>query len=214
MKICPSCGKSEKQFIGPFCVECFSKRSLVEVSAKNLEVVQCPRCFRVKSNSAWVDFTPSLAEELVLRKSKSRYPLKAKVSFTQGKHFLGASAVFTVTADGHDIKQEKHFEIPLVKSICIDCSREAGGYKEAIVQIRGDERKAERILRKLEKAIEGKTFWKTELKKTGGADLIAGSKNVVLDAIRQMKKPFTVSHKLTGVRNGKRVFLVTILIRA
>lgn len=213
MKICPSCGKSEKQFIGSFCTDCFSKQPLVDVQEKNLEVVLCPRCGRVKSGSAWVQFTPGLVEELVLRKSKSRFPLSAKISFTQGKRFLGTNAEFYVAVDGHEVRQAKNFEIPLVKTLCLDCNRQAGGYKEAIVQIRGDEKRVERALKSIERTIEGKTFWKTELKKTGGADLTAGSKNIVLDAVRQLKKPFSLSHKLMGVRNGKRVFLVTVLLK-
>ncbi|MEM4255253.1 MAG: NMD3-related protein [Candidatus Norongarragalinales archaeon] len=214
LKICPSCGKSEKQFVGSFCIDCFSKQQLVEVAGKNLSLTLCPRCLRVKSGSAWVEFTPKVVEEMVAHKSKSRFPLSTQVSFTQGKRFVGVHAKFHLKVDGHDVKQEKHFEIPFSKTLCLDCSRQAGGYKEAIVQIRGDERRVERVLQKLEKAIEGKTFWKTELKKTGGADLVAGSKNAVLDAVRSLKKPFSLSHKLTGVRNGKKVFLVTILIDA
>ena len=212
MKVCPSCGKSGLPFVGPFCVECFSKQSLVEVQAKNLEITLCPRCLRFKSGSAWVGFTPDIVEKLVVHKSRSRYPFSAKVSFTQGKQFFLVTAKFHLKAEGHDLVQERHFEIPLVKNVCMECNRQAGGYKEIIVQLRGDEKRAESALKRIEREIEGKTFWKTERKKTGGADLTAGSKNVVLSAVQQLRKPFSMSRKLMGVRDGKKLFLVTVLI--
>ena len=200
-------------FVGAFCMDCFSKQNLVEVPDKSMEITLCSRCLRIKSGSAWVDFAPALVEALVLRKSKSPYPLSARMSFTRGKHFIDVKAEFHLKAEGNDVVQEKRFQIPFAKTLCLDCSREAGGYKEAIVQIRGDdERRVERVLHLLETALEGKTFWKTEFKKTGGVDLTAGNKHAVLSAVRSLKKPFSTSHKLMGVRNGKKVFLVTVLM--
>lgn len=213
MKVCPSCGKSDVAFVGSFCVDCMAKKPLVELNPKGLEVIYCPKCERVRSGSAWVAFNQAVVDELVMRKLKSPYNFSASVSYVQHKDFLAADATLVFDVDGTPLKQEKHFGIPFLKTLCIDCSRAAGGYKEAIVQIRGEDRAVERVLRILERRLEGNTFWKTEGKKTGGVDLIAGSRNVVLDAVRGLKKPFSLTRKLAGVRQGKKIFLVTILIK-
>lgn len=214
MKLCPSCGEKDKPFVGAFCVDCFAKKPLAEITAKGLELQICPKCGRVKEGSAWKEFSEEIVEELVERKAKSQYPFKLAISFNQAKGYLASKADFVFTVEGTPVKQTRYFEIPLVKDLCIDCSRQSGGYKEAIVQIRGyEERRAQRIVRILEEKLEGKTFWKTEFKKNGGVDLITGGKNVTLDAVRSLRLPFSMTHKLAGVRQGKKIFLVTVLIK-
>ncbi|MFH1056605.1 MAG: NMD3-related protein [Candidatus Micrarchaeota archaeon] len=213
LKACPSCGSKEKQFVGAFCMDCFSKQQLVEVQKKNLEFVQCPKCGRVKKAGEWVAFDERMVRELVEKKSKSAFPLAARVSYSRDKNFLLVKAVFDLNVDGARVLQEKRLEIPVVKTMCLQCNRESGGYKEAIIQLRGDEQKVEKALLRLQYHLSGKTFWKAERKKTGGVDVIAGSKTTALNAVRQLKKSFSLSHKLMGVRAGKRLFLVTVLVR-
>lgn len=214
MKVCPYCGESDKPFVGAFCVDCFAKKPLAEITVKGLDLQICPKCGRVKSGSVWAEFSEEIVKELVERKVKSQYPFKLRVSFNQAKGFLAAKADFIFTVEGTPVRQERYFEIPLVKNLCIDCSRESGGYKEAIVQIRGyEERRAQKLVRLIERKLEGRTFWKTEFKKKDGVDLVTGNKNITLDAVRSLRVPFSLTHKLAGVRQGKKVFVVTILIK-
>ncbi len=173
----------------------------------------CPKCRRIKSSGKWVELDKQAVLALCLRKVKSRFPFELQnVEFGVLKNFLDAKAKIVFTAEGVPVTQEITLSFPLKKALCEDCSKKTSGYKEAIVQIRGEEKKVAKTLKTLERLIEGKTFWKVEEKKTG-VDLTAGSKSAVLSAIYSMKVKYELSHKLMGVKDGKKVFLTTALLR-
>lgn len=214
MKVCPSCGSQQsesRQFIGAFCASCFSQRKLY--SLREFEAVFCAKCGKIKIAADWVPFETGIVMQFVEKSVKTQYPLSlGKVTFEIGKKTMDINADLIFEVEGVEVRQNRDFEIPVSKTTCTQCSREAGGYKEAIIQFRGDKVKVARLVRKVESMLEGKTFWKIDEKKTG-IDLIAGSKTEVMNVIYELGIHYELSNKLTGVKLGKNVYLTTVLLR-
>ncbi|HIH20535.1 TPA: hypothetical protein HA244_04680 [Candidatus Micrarchaeota archaeon] len=211
MKVCPSCGSTEvqKQFVGAFCVDCFAKKELFTL--KEFAFQLCSRCGRVKQKEQWVSPSHKTLSDILRSKIKSDKDFDIRTEFTLGKTTVDAKTVLTFHVDGSSVRQERVFEIPLEKKLCLECGRITGSYHEAIIQLRGDPEVTARVARKLERIL-GENIVKTEEKREGNNYFII-TKQLAFSALSTLKLRHSLSHKLVGVKEGKRVFKITLLVR-
>jgi len=103
--------------------------------------------------------------------------------------------------------------ILITKAQCADCSRSHSQYFEAIIQLRGNEKKVERMAGVLGSRIESRSFIPRidELKE--GIDIYCGSRNEAIAALNAQKLGFLRTEKLAGEKNGKRLYRTTLLVR-
>jgi NMD protein affecting ribosome stability and mRNA decay len=97
------------------------------------------------------------------------------------------------------------------KSICDDCSKASSGYYEAIIQVRGKnvQRWAEKIMREL----KSRTFVSKYMKLDEGIDIYVGSRKEAAETLAILKRKPTISDKLYGVKDGRRVYRRTYCVR-
>ena len=205
MLICPRCGKTsnEKEFIEAFCVDCYEFKLRLP---KELKVEVCGRCGRMRLHGDWQQFDRRKLSEYIAKKCKG--------------DFVGAAydpdlglCTFKFEKGGQKIAVQRPIEVERITTICTDCSRASGGYFEAIVQLRGEAEKVEHAAQKLERQLSKKTFISKIEEMHGGLDLYAGSSKSTAAVLSELGFKPTVSTKLFGKKDGKKLYRVSFALR-
>lgn len=217
-KVCPSCGasESEKPFVGNFCIQCYLKLYTPVVVPEEFKVKLCPRCQALRLGR-WVR---DWSYEDVLKYLSSKVKIKLENSDVSGsirenKLFLKISGF----EQGQFVELEFQIPIVFVKEVCPSCSRKAGGYYEAVLQLRG--KGVEEVLEKIEFLVsqaKGPMDFITKIeRRKEGIDVYLGSRKLASRLISELSKDFKFkvrsSIKLHGVKNGKRVYRITYALR-
>jgi len=211
LKVCPRCGATsdKKKFIGSFCEDCFAERVQISVPHR-IESVICKTCSRIRTDR-WERMSARALEKLVRKEIKGKYDNVRFVFPDSGEGT--ASAVFIVSAGDSFIEIPRQFELVQKKALCEDCSREVSGYFEAIIQLRGDAKKVEKMFRSLERSLRRKTFLPRIEEQKNGMDIYVGSNKEVLSLVEELGIRAEITHTLHGVKDGKRVYRTTYCIR-
>lgn len=204
--ICPKCGASSdsKEFIDAFCTGCFEFRVKLP---KSVALPQCTRCKKIRIKTEWKSAGPKAISEHVASKCRGDF---TSVYFDMGTN----TAVFTLERNGRKAELRKQVNFELQPTICTSCSRASGGYYEAILQIRGEHRRVESKGKKLVDSLSRKTFVSKIEEMHGGLDIYAGSTKTVFETLQKMGlKPSSIARKLSGRKEGKKLYRTSFAIR-
>lgn len=206
MHICPKCGAKEgtKKFVGPFCIDCYKFK--IKIPDK-IEIIRCRRCGRVKLMGKWSAYSDEKIAEYVKGKFKGE--------FTSAEFFPSEKkARFGVDRDNTTIEMEKDVNFAILTDMCPDCNKKAGGYFEAIIQLRGNEQRIVKYARIFREMLEeAGTFISKVEEGKDGLDLYVGSTPVAIMAIKRLGLTHLISRKLAGQKQGKRLYRTTFAIR-
>ncbi|GCC10143.1 NMD3 family protein [archaeon] len=237
-KFCVSCGKAEKELISGLCSECFNREKVKVSVDRKVKGMVCRNCFSIYYKR-WNSFSGSLDEAAV----------EAAFVATENNIYVenieepttGIEALEVISTSPRDylvtlnirVKDEKQniersldVKVPVKLSICPTCQRSVSRYYEAIVQLRGLEKKSpdekEKIRAAMEKAILSQNDLNTfisELKKIrGGYDFYVGSAKAARKSVNILRVKYggflKESSKLFGMgKNGKELYRITYLLR-
>jgi len=198
-RFCPKCGKPdlEKEFYGELCLDC-AKTRLQPFSP--VKIFVCQKCGEVISK-ARIKKECSVADEVArLLKIKNAAPV--------------FSPDFTSVEYGSEYGRiTQAVEVMSEKSMCTVCGRAGTQYFEAIVQLRGDPKKIEKMEGFLVKRIKSRSFIPKIEELKEGIDIYCGSRNEAIAALNSYQLGFLRTEKLAGERNGKRLYRTTLLVR-
>ncbi|HEV8290100.1 MAG TPA: NMD3-related protein [Candidatus Norongarragalinales archaeon] len=215
-KICPRCGhdSSDRRFIGSFCEKCFQETQIIAEVPKALEIDLCKTCGRVKLKNEWTTFTGKSIAIWLDEKIKHQFKVEKKfIKVAQHPKELECDIDYTYIVHGVPIDWKAGTRIPLHRTYCPDDMKMAGGYYEAIVQLRGDPKDVAKEERELARHLHSYTYIaKTEHKKEG-PDIYIGNKTMLQRFFEDNHVRFEASRRLMGQKQGKRLFLTTYLIR-
>jgi nonsense-mediated mRNA decay protein 3 len=197
--VCPLCGR--KSEVGMFCGECYLKKNLTIELPEKLELSHCRDCNAFLLSGKWLrDISTEDAILAFVKKSlKSNINKldKAGVLKFEVKEARGAYEA-TVSVVIGDSEVRKTAFVVIRNNACPDCSRMAGGYFEAVLQMRGGVGKS--TIEKITKEIEGykdRLSFVGEVKRVqGGYDIYVGSKKAAEKVVRgfgdavEVKKSF------------------------
>jgi len=202
---CIKCGK--KAEIGNFCRKCFLERKeLFKIKDFHLMVCDCGSYYDkswVKSDLDIKDLVKKMIGEKIVTDNKI---VNKKISLKR----VGNKYIATVHCTGfisNIRKQEtKKVVVTIKKRKCDVCSKIAGGYHEAVLQIRGE--KKEMILSKLK--LE-KPFIEAVVKierVKNGYDIKMLDKKIARKITRKFGKKFKVkkSQKLITLKKDRRIY--------
>ena len=193
------CGKPETQaqFIGEFCHSCAATR-LGEFAPVRITV--CSKCGAI-IDKARKKKDAKLGEE-VIRLLK----LKQKDAEFDEKNSQ-------VTYDSSMGRVTQPVLILTEKSQCVVCGRAGTQYFEAIVQLRGPEKRVSMMADWVIKRIQSRSFVPKVVELKEGIDVYCGSRNEAIASLNQFDLSYVRTEKLAGERNGKRLYRTTLLVR-
>lgn len=214
-KTCPRCGKSSSDvaFIAAFCKDCYLQRQpLYELP--ELELDRCVKCGRMRLKGFWRD--EKQLPDYLREKIKSNHVIKsiaAKLHVDPDSKLAHADVRITVQAEGQTVALDDRLDFRFIKTQCPDCALMSGGYHEAIIQLRGNPERVERLLPKLLRRLEARTFISKVVEHKEGPDIQVGKKRPALEVLSQLKLEFETSNKLVGEHQNKRVYRTTACVR-
>lgn len=202
--ICPKCGRSNKEakFIDAFCIDCYP----YNIRLPEIEIEECKHCHRIRFRGEWQPFNRKKLESYVAGKCSGDFSSVEYDSRT-------STLTFTIKKGDNELQIKKHFEPKKTITMCLDCSRKAAGYFEAIVQLRGNAYEVKKHQRLLSDLLTRETFLSKMEEKKEGIDLYAGSSKAVIKILNEMGLKTLMTKKLMGVREGKRYYRTTFLLR-
>ncbi|MDD2655576.1 MAG: NMD3-related protein [Candidatus ainarchaeum sp.] len=203
--VCPRCGATNEktQFMGPFCIDCAPFKL---ECPKEFSIELCPKCGKMRIARDWIKFDAPIIEKLLRRKCKGNIE-KMEYDPYSGK------ATFFINKDNNLMQVSRDVEFKPIKNLCPNCSRKSSGYFEAIIQLRGRPERIAKYEKLLTTALKEKTFIaKTEQKKEG-KDLYVGDSKQVVALFRELGLKVVISRTLHGLRQGKRLYRTTFLLR-
>ncbi len=214
-KICPRCGKSSRDvaFIASLCKDCYLQRQPL-YTLPELDLDRCVKCGRIRLKGLWL-YEPHLPEYLK-EKIKSNHVIKGistKMHVDPVSKLAHADIEIKVVAEGQAVTLNDRLDFRLIRTQCPECGLRSGGYHEAIIQLRGNPEKVERLLQKLIRRLEARTFISKIVHHKEGPDIQVGKKRAALETLSQLNVEFTMSNKLVGEHQNKQVFRTTACVR-
>lgn len=234
---CPLCGQEVDDLVGGgLCSRCAAERKPFLDAPDVVDVVRCAHCDRVREGAAWIpgkgqtEATASAALHRALWIDPGITNPEVGTTLTWEDE-TNARAEISLAGQfrGHSIERHAESRVRIKRGACDDCSREQGGYYEAILQIRGHDRdilatELEPIDRRVWSTLgrfrqehrPGAFITKSEAVR-GGIDYYVGS----LDVARALSQ-FTINRygaehqetrKLIGRQEGRDVYRSTISVR-
>lgn len=228
-KFCPKCGKETEEFFDSVCEDCFRQGiTLLEPEGQELSVSICPHCggfFKGKEQTSI-----ELAVESAVRKAlgKKYGPETAielaelHVELAENKRSARVYLVVKAEISGVTIEESGDRTFTLKRAICDRCSRIAGGYYAAIVQIRADWRiptdEELALAESIAYSVRGEAeFVSKEQMLKEGLDIYVSSadygRRIARAVVKQFGGNYSESQKLYGRKGGRELYRVTFLVR-
>ncbi len=201
--VCPKCGRTsdEVEFIDAFCIYDYP---LNIKTPDRVELEQCTRCGRIRIRGEWTPYSEKKVADLVLSRCKG--------DFEEASYDMAYQTASFLVRKG-SARVERKIPLDIRRTICPQCSRISGGYFEAIIQLRGDQAKAEKLAGTLLKRLEKKTFVTRTEEKDEGLDLYIGNSKAVVALMGELGLKVLITKKLVGREEGKRLYRTTFLVR-
>ncbi len=235
--ICVECGSDVEHLIGGSCAACFVRATPLLSVPDVVRIELCAHCGARKSGAHWHD--PGDAPEEWVRDETVRDSVGVHervdnpVLETDERQLDERTFHYAIelhgTGDGVPLSESAEAQLRRTKSVCDRCSRLAGGYYAAIIQLRATERdvrpdeseRAHRIVAtELERQLEGGNrfaFLSKDGSMHGGHDYYIGDIDAARNVSRLLKDRLGASMhesaKLVGRREGEDVYRITFLVR-
>lgn len=198
-RYCPICSKSDQEapFHGELCSSCAKSRMPQLPSA---HVMFCPKCHSLLDRGR-KKRDATLSEEVIrllkLKRSNAAFDEKTGEIEYDTEHGRMKQAVLLHTQ----------------KTQCADCDRSGSQYFEAIVQLRGDGKKVEKMAGQLVRKLQQRTFVPKIAELHEGIDIYCGSRKEAIASLNSFALGFVRTEKLAGQRDGRRLYRTTLLVR-
>ena len=228
-KFCPKCGKPTDKFFESVCKDCFRQGiTLLEPESLAVSLDVCPHCgsfFKGKERTS----IEAVIEDAVPKAIQKMYGSDCAVEITELRTEREAGerrarAFLNVKADinGVDVEESAEVTVILKRGTYERCSRIAGGYYAAIVQIRAKDRvPTDNELMVTEdiaySSLGEEDFVSKEQMLREGLDIFVSSaecgRRISRAIVKKLGGSFSESNKLYGRKDGREIYRVTFLIR-
>lgn len=232
---CVKCGK-EGQTIDSVCAECFMQNKRFTTIADHVNLFQCVHCHDFMINNKWHDYNVEGAAQeaavsgICLMKGAEIDNILTSVIARDSANYRVHIDV-TVTYRGFTTEEELDTIVRLKTNVCGKCSKIAGNYYEATMQIRTRDRKfdkneleevVDRVSRMVKEiGAENREMFISKITMVpganGGADINLSSqslgKTITHDLAEMYGAEVKETAKLLTQKDGHDVFRLTFLVR-
>jgi nonsense-mediated mRNA decay protein 3 len=230
---CVDCGEERSIFREGSCLQCFLKNHQFTKGPEIINISNCVHCGAYKFKNIWQydSFT-----DVLKRHVKQHFSISSQlenVIFTINCNDVENIKSCTVriegTCDSAPVSESHNFTVRLKQQVCDVCSKQFGGYHEAIMQIRPGDKKltndklleiqlfVEDQLISIQKEKNKQLFLADVGKEHGGLDFYFSDKQAAYTIIKKLQEKYggqiTVSSKNVGIKDGKQIYRDTYLLR-
>lgn len=230
--LCVECGKKEI-YKGGSCIECYLKKHKFTEGPEIIDLPVCNHCQSYKYKSTW---TSELLNDVLRRIIKKQFKIKPELKGIdvnldcKDMHHGYECKVYISGYIGEtEVTEEHNLTVRLKKTVCETCSRQFGGYHEAIIQVRTEKRKLtdeelKDIIKTVETQVENlrakgnRTLFITDVgEEHGGLDFFLSEKNSSFVIAKMLLGKFGGTLKQSssnvGMKDGRQQYRNTYLVR-
>ena len=229
---CVACGAKPPLYHERMCEQCTRIRSTIAKVPQHIQYFQCANCNLFDVGGRWVEMPfENLQEELLKRNLQVDEAASGLVTEISAEFIDDRNTKLHLdfTASIHGLQFEEQHEVILRRSngVCVTCTRRAGNYYVATVQLRsvgrrlgGDE--LNELRASLDEVVAGMPpdpmfFISSESEVQGGYDVILGSKGLARSWSRHLLRKWggqcKETNSVVGHKDGADITRLTILYR-
>lgn len=230
---CVQCGKETEIYSNGVCLSCYLKEQTFSKTPLVIDIIRCSRCGSFKYKNTWVvdSFDTVFLRVLHDKISVSEEVKNLRIGFSHDP--FENTFICRVTVTGliktEEICEHHELTVRIKQESCDVCSKQYGGYYEAVLQIRpAGKPMGKKELEELECFVEelvataqqkgARTLFITDSgPEHGGLDFFLSDKSMALKIakkiIEQRGGEFKQSSSLIGMREGEEVYRMTYLVR-
>jgi nonsense-mediated mRNA decay protein 3 len=230
---CVECGKEEPIFRNGVCLGCYLKHTQFSKGPTYLDITLCPRCSSYKYKNTWVQesFDDILRRHIkdVFTISPELKNIMIQTKCNEQERILACMVSISGSLEGQTITEQHPLTVRIRQNTCNICSREAGGYYEAIVQIRADQRTftktelhtlriaVETMVGQLQKSGKRGLFITDYEEKREGLDFFLSEKTTAFSIAKKIQEQFGGDFKQSaataGMKDSRQQYRMTYLVR-
>ena len=230
---CVECGIECEIYKNGVCINCYLKNKKFSKGPEILDLPICANCQGYKYKNTW---TNDLLDDILQRVIKNNFKISKElekidinIDFKETPRGLECIVYILGLIQEKEINEKHNLLIRLKKTVCEVCSKQFGGYHEAIIQVRTEKRKFSKeeimdIKTTVETKIENiqykgnKTIFIADIaEKHGGLDFYISDKNVAFTISKMLLDKYggiiKQSSTNTGMKDSKQIYKMTYLIR-
>jgi nonsense-mediated mRNA decay protein 3 len=230
---CVECGNDVPIFRNGVCLSCYLKATQFSKGPAILDIVMCPRCSSYKYKNTWLRET---FDDILKRYVKDAFTVNPELKHVEiqtrckeQERILACMVFISGSLEDQTITEQHPLTVRIRHNTCEICSREAGGYYEATVQIRAEQRTFTNTeLTTLQNAVEtmvgqfqgsGKRglFITDIAKKREGLDFFLSEKGTALSIAKKIQEQFGGDFKQSassaGMKDSRQIYRMTYLVR-
>jgi nonsense-mediated mRNA decay protein 3 len=230
---CVECGKEEQIYKNGVCLHCYLEQAQFTKGPAIIDIIACPRCESYKYKNTWL-MEPF--PEALRRHVKDAFHIdpelqapRIETDCKEQDRTYACIVRITGSVGGQTVTEEHPLTVRLKRTTCDVCSREAGGYYEAILQIRSDKRTFSKTeLQTLQETVERLVGQQQDSGKRGlfitdyevkreGLDFFLSEKNTAFAIAKKIQEQyggeFKQSASTAGMKDSRQLFRMTYLIR-
>jgi nonsense-mediated mRNA decay protein 3 len=232
---CPKCGRECSKLFDSVCKDCFFETFKLFELPLVLHVRMCSSCGAYFHRSRWEDI--GNIEDVVLKAVENVLFINNEAGdveiYLEPREITPYIYMVRAEVDAivreEPIHAEAETEVRIQRTACDMCSRESGGYFEAIIQIRAsgrfpteeEEKRCSAIAREAMESMKKKgdrlAFISYFQEQKEGLDLYMGSMNASRQVSRlivsELGGNFSESPTLVGMKDGKNLYRITFAVR-
>lgn len=230
---CVECGNEAPIFRDGVCLPCYLKHMQFSKGPAYLDIIMCPRCDAYKYKNTWVQesFTDILKRQIkdAFTISPELTAVDIQTKCNEQERVLACMVFISGVLEGQTITEQHPITVRIKNMTCEVCSREAGGYYEAIIQIRAEQRTfTDAELTTLRSAVESMVRQSQESGKRGlfitdfdekreGLDFFLSEKGTALSIAKRIQDQFGGEFKQSassaGMKDSRQLYRMTYLVR-
>lgn len=230
---CVECGNEGPIFREGACLNCYLKSHTFTKGPKIIDLPICTHCNAYKYKNTW---TSDLFGDVIRRIIKSNFQISRELekldintACKNIKEGMSCKVFISGFLDDVEINEEHELSVHLKKTVCDICSKRFGGYHEAIIQIRSENRDLTKneikdirtTVASLVEDLQAKgnrALFITDIgEEHGGLDFYISERSTGLVIAKTIKERYggeiKQSSKNIGMKEGKQLYRMTYLIR-
>lgn len=236
--ICVDCGAESEGLIQGSCAACFAQQTPLLHVPDVVQLELCANCQARHVGAHWHDVEPDTPEEWLRAQAVEEacgvhHEVESVEVAVAERQLDERTFAFEIQMTGHvqdvPVHAEAAAQLRRIRGVCDRCSRIAGGYYAAIIQLRATERDVtaheldrahELVATELNRALDAGNRFAFIAKggpMHGGWDYYVGDIDAARNVSRILKERLSAqvseTAKLVGRREGEDVYRVTFLVR-
>lgn len=230
---CVECGKEGLIYRNGSCINCYLKNKQFSKGPYYLDIYTCPTCNAYKYKNTWINESFETFLHRLITDSfvidDDFHNVQITTSYEQKDRTVTCNIKISGQVNGHQIIEEHAVVVRLRRETCESCSRQSGGYYEAILQIRSEQRKlGKQELRDMQQYVEqyvqnqrekgNRALFITDFtEEHGGIDFYLSDKGAAFTLSKKLYEQFggevKQSSKNIGMKDSRQLYRMTYLVR-